>query len=857
MTVQHTDQSLFQLTAKDLAIPEDVLKKRYGIYPDHQVYISPQDRQKLIAANNGTMPDISGLRIHYTDPTGRPYTYLKASTKTETEGADRQQYVRKRNNPKLLASGLRSSKYYTPKGADPKLYFNASTGAGKTLIIVEGEKKAAYLNYHFGIRVIGTSGITLPIIDQDSERYIISEGITKIIILYDSDMTDLSYSKELDTAGMPCTSRSMQFAAAASKSIEQIYALSAKHGLKIQTYIAQVNPRTGIKGIDENKPADIKADIIQALKDFKSNDTLLITKASKSNYKEKIKGILGLNSHEDFWHKHSEAIQDKPFLFFGAQYRKKAYHKGFFELLNDPHQQIIEKKQIRIKKYLSEKAQDIVDSLGDHVTVIDAETGTGKTTFAKTLQGKKILALPYKGLTEQVALAAGKKALVSGVTRYDIAEAAKDDLIICVYDMLPALKEVIKDSTLIMDEAHNLTKAYQYRSQILTYIYSLITEKVAKKTILLSGTPDHLLSKVLQAKVIEVRRSDSNIIKVHPVQARCDSAKAYIEKALDCCLLLDRSKVNFAFYNDIDSLELIKKTLIDKHGWIAEDIAIISRPHIMANDFEYMQLIEKEVIKGRSLILSTVLIAEGVNIKNTDIGAAITIKQFCPKMFLQFVARFRSMPELPVYDIKAPELILMPDFFKTPTQRYLEERTAAQARLEEIEQKEKSIFEGLAPEDQAFYSFVQSERKSTRKALTIKHLTSNEGRYKIDDLSIIHQIDQDIINEGNNAYFYTQIARQAGIIIDLPVEPEAVNEAHIIEDVKTQLAEDKEAQQAQLIDDLKRYPSLVVTALFIRYDKAGDRKGTAFINDHCAELVELSDEAYQYYVNHRGFSSKC
>lgn len=857
MTVQHTsDQSvtLFQITAKELAIPEDVLKKRYGIHPDYQVYISPEDRQKLIDKNNGILPDVSGLRIHYMDPQGRPYTYTKESTKTAHEGADRQPYIRKRHNPALIKAGLRAAKYTTPKGADSKLYFNALQGKGRTLAIPEGEKKAAYINYHFDIPACATSGISMPVIDQDSEKMLASGAFDNVILLYDSDMIDLSYNKELDTAGMPCTSRSLQFAASAMNASEQIFALNSKYGLKIKVHIAYVNPKTGTKGIDENKPEDIKTDIDQALKNFKSNDTLILTKVSKSNYKEKIKGILGLKSHSDFWEKHSEKIQNKPFLFFGAQYKKKAYNKGFFELLNDPHQIEIKKASVEIEKYISENPEDIKSHLDQYVSVIDAGTGTGKTTFVQSLEEKKILVLPYKSLALQVAQAAGKKALVGGVTRFDIEEAAKEDLIICVYDMLPALKDVIKDSILIMDEAHNLTKQQNIRADILKHIFNLITEKVPKKVILLSGTPDHLLSKVLQAKVIEVKTSHSNKVKVQPVIARSSSKEAYLEKTLDVCRTLDRSKLNIVFYNDKDSLDMIKNTLVKSHGWHPQDIAVISRQHIEANDIEYMEIIEDEYIKGAKLILTTVLIAEGINIKNENIGAVIMVKQYCPKIWRQFIARFRSMAELTVYDIKAPETVLMPEFFKTPIQRYIEERTEAQQQIDKLKKDEQDILTGLAPEDQAFYFIQQKEKRSSRKALTIKHIDSAEGRLKIDDLSIISQIDRDIINEANNAYFYTLIDKYAGIEIVSGEEPEACS--HNIEEVKAELAEDRKAHEAQLIDDLKTRPANVIGACFVHYSKAGNREGVKFLNDHCPELIDTTDQTYQYKIeNSHIFSS--
>ena len=838
----------------------------------------PEDIAKNLGLSRGKNDSIN---IAYFGIKGDPVYISQNSRKTTTDLDDKRIYSRirfsdlqvkindsKHESPYLVdqiaaaatgiteAKAIKGNKYASPYGTDPIWYLNALQldYTGDTLILVEGEFKAIAITYHLGIPAVSFPGITVNNIDQAIEDLLV-EGCPKtgqpwknIICLYDKDALDISDSKKHETKGLPCTERAISFCNSAFRFAGQFYAIKQQHRLNTALHFAQISPTSEQKGIDDHISAHGTKNALEAFKTLKTNEGIIVIPLYKSSYIKALKAHFSLTDQAAFYNAHKAIIGAGRFVFLGVVFE---FTGTYFKVINDPHSFTgIAGTKIGINKYLSEKQQDIFEAIDKHyLSSLAAPTGSGKTTILKDLPGKKILCFPYRILAQQQAEKTGHRAFVGGVHPTDVPGIVSQDLIYCTYDKVQELSEVLPGSILIIDEAHTLTKHYNFRKDTVRHLVEIIEKRKALKVILLSGTPDDLLCAMYNAHQIQVSRAVNRRIKLHPIIAANSGDTAMLKAALTVIRKMDKNKVNFVFQNDRAKLELLKKHLVNAEGWNSDDIVIITKDHVQNEDKTYLEIIEKEKITGTKLILTTQLIAEGININNTNIGDIVIIDLFCPKTFVQFVNRYRQSSIVNVYDIKAPERILQADFFQGAKDRANAKYIRANADAQEVAAQHKKELENLTVEDQDFLCTINKNRGSKQSKVR-PYLYTCEGQIIVDRLQIVHEVDREIINESNNAYFYTQISNYQGIEICNALSDSIDDkDKEKIKLTGQELEKEKAQQQQALIKDLKTRPEIVISAYFNHCDKSSNRKGIEFINKHCPDLYKPSNEAYSYHAN--------
>lgn len=315
-----------------------------------------------------------------------------------------------------------------------------------------------------------------------------------------------------------------------------------------------------------------------------------------------------------------------------------------------------------VNKYLSERPEIIFDLFEQTgLNLLTAPTGVGKT-ISKILASVKyvkfnknkiiLLGTPNRSQSEQNAV---KKVGISKYTNskndLDGFEIAQKDMqyneiaevvgvyagvdlsaidfsnisiVSVVYDRVAEVVELLgskfkKEIIFVIDEAHELYKADDYREDAVRQLHQLVkNNKYIVNTIYMTATPDVLtisgdnkFNKVVKFNlnkpkynadkltVYRYNKSDYKNTLVRAVIERFEEAKK------------QNRKVNIVMrFNSVADADLFKNKILTEY-----DVAIINSS-LKDDSAEYKSIVERESLTENDLIITTSLIDSGVSIQN-------------------------------------------------------------------------------------------------------------------------------------------------------------------------------------------------------------------------------------------------
>lgn len=294
---------------------------------------------------------------------------------------------------------------------------------------------------------------------------------------------------------------------------------------------------------------------------------------------------------------------------------------------------------IKVKKYVSEAAPDILQTIQSHEKIcIVAATGSGKTTafFEKILphlEGKSIVALPYVANVKQAEQRFTCGALYGSLDFMDYATAYDNKIIATTYDQATRLP----GDSLIIDEAHNLPGQYDFRPEAIRAIEQAQRDK--QRVILITATPSPMFQMegfhVLQ---IDTTEKHTQHLKIRPYSNKKKQADIIYHEAQKAIRSDEKALIKC---NNIKLLKTVCEKLIKQYP-----DKYISVLHSDNDNSENKAA--TAIQEGRfsfDILLCTSIINDGVSIDETFVHRVISVENTyspSPKNLVQFIARPRQ-----------------------------------------------------------------------------------------------------------------------------------------------------------------------------------------------------------------------
>lgn len=842
-----------------------------------------------------TVRTFSGVPILWQDKRGAAGHHLKliSNRKTYTDADGAEKYNRPlqivRTNPANAAPGtpkyLFPAKALTGIGAKPMPTTRAIEAVNNGIqggigVGVEGYFKAVALAQN-GIEATGFIGISTYRVCDDLADYLSARHLSDFVILYDGDARHLN-----DKGGdvVDCA-RVLDFYASAARFAKQFFEHTRRAKLKTRLHFAVVNETCGHKGVDDLFEHTNRAEVSAAFASLKTSRYFEFSRLKRTTFERVLQDFYGTRTHVQFYQRYGDAIGERPFKFGRATYQLRAGAPSgdlfarapgaFFDLLDDTHAPAVDATQITVRRYLSE-AQKQIDAIleANPKTSIAAPTGTGKTAFflgGKDKRGKAVpgwfertgtrgvIAVPTVNLAKQLAAKYNIPAFHGAVTFRQKEDTLNHAAIICTYDTLRHVPDLYRRA-LVVDEAHNLINQYgnigqnvPFRADVLRRIVECFS--VAPMVVLISGTPPRALAQHLHFSAIEVRRTENNKVRVRAIETDVPGTNALTAEALAQIRKMDiqDGRTRFVYFNSRRQLKVIADAL-QGMGVPADDIALLTRADVLSGAHPvYNGIVARERVEGVRWVLSTCLIAEGINIGNTDVGEVITVGIKCPDSFRQYVARFRSMPTVEVLNIRPPERNLKPEYFIPPAVEL--ENCMGEAALQKriIEAAIIQHGDDLDAIEPGLSALGIGDAYAYRAEVLRGVYKGADGLPCIDVLYPFARIRERVLNAGNNSAFYASI-RAENIELTGTDDKDAEATRAAMCDVEVLAKSQKDAKAdavAVLVKDLQLMPAAVVGAYYARVKKAGNRHASARIQALAGDLLCAPDAAAQY-IAHRG-----
>lgn len=766
--------------------------------------------------------------------------------------------------------------------------YNAGTTGG-TVVGVEGYFKAVAMSLR-DTEAVAFTGISTYKVDANLADYLLQRQPDDFIILYDADARQL---KQPDDAGVVDCQRVFNFYHSAANFSRQFFNFTKEHGIKTKLHFAMVAEDAIHKGVDDLLHAGDGHRIMADLHTLAPSQHFHVLRLGRSNYDQKLTAFFAIQNHVEFYRRYVAEIGARPFRFAGATYQFTLPERHFnlfvagqghqyFRLLDDPFHVQLDAEELTVDKFMTEanatparvtpSGKVVRDGAGNIDNIIntynkiciEAPTGTGKTSFFlghkvgrkkekgwfKRTGTRGVVAVPTVMLAKQLA-AKYNIAILSGYIDNRKKEAAlKAPVVVCTYDTLHHLSD-LEGRVLVVDECHNLVNQYGevktnifFRAEVLRRMVARFD--VAAKTVLISGTPPKLLAKAMAFKYVRIIRRQNNMVNVFTMEAEKNSAKALTTAVLAELEKLDftKDKIHFVYFNNGAKLELIKKYMVDAGYLVADDVSIVTREHVNTGHLVFNGIVEREEITGVKLVLSTCLIAEGININNRNIGDIYTVDINCPDSFRQYVARFRNMASVDVYDIRPPERRLDKRFFISAMDDFNMIRDMADAQLDMVKAARHQYMAEYDAEELIYWSDIRPAYNFRPELF--QYIFQTDDGHAVDYLRMFAAVRERMMETGNNCFFYSQIGEHPNINIQ-GREPStgAVNLDAVEDDMKAERHRVVDA----LKDDLKADPAKVVHAYLLHAGKSNNRHATKRIETMAGELItEDGKEAAAVYL---------
>jgi hypothetical protein len=277
-----------------------------------------------------------------------------------------------------------------------------------------------------------------------------------------------------------------------------------------------------------------------------------------------------------------------------------------------------------------------------YLTHLGAPTGSGKTTFIIEELAKKSKVLMLCPVNVQVAQLAHDfkdDPRVQCLTGNNTSNSLDADVIVCVYDKLKQLLDSginFSEYTLVIDEAHKIYQAANYRESALAHILQAIYDHTFKQVVTISATfqPDIFpLEFNEQIEVLQRNKSQPKA-EVYFYQNR---------KSLEERLLTISPTDGMITIIRLNNKKTIQQMRI---GFEMQGRRVLEIHSDNQKSSEVIKFLETSHIADYDIVLCTSLLDEAINIKNTNIEMVhIFGKLHCDEI-KQFIGRCRkSSPE--------------------------------------------------------------------------------------------------------------------------------------------------------------------------------------------------------------------
>lgn len=300
--------------------------------------------------------------------------------------------------------------------------------------------------------------------------------------------------------------------------------------------------------------------------------------------------------------------------------------------------------EIKINHYLSEKISEIMEYVdANSMVCIAAGTGYGKTRaliehFKSKKNSKTIFLVPLQSIATQTSEDYTVPYLTGDSSAIIHSRVKKSNIFVATYEQ--GVKHITSSDFdyIIIDEFHNIYTSNNYR-EILTPLAYLINISNSK-VIGLTGTPNNVI-KDLGYKIIKCEKK--NQIKREVIERFTNRNAHFI--AIDH--IKKHGGKSLIRINNKGVLDSIKAELVEELNYDESEIlTLFSAKNIKESD-GYKSLIEEGTFpKNISLVLTTGVIDEGVNIMDKDFDSVVFIEANVlnprPEAMTQFFNRVRS-----------------------------------------------------------------------------------------------------------------------------------------------------------------------------------------------------------------------
>lgn len=868
----------------------------------HQCLDGSDPKHKIYKKNIPEQPFLSIPKVIRT-----PDSELLGAKK---QGKDLAKYVNPRSNFEKAKDGSQLYKNLSECGkryiTDPLSnsaarnqykgdYLNINWNHSKLLVICESFNDAAALGKQ-GIPAFSASGIqNFAKLSNEIKEYINQVKPDLIILLFDSDITQPKINTKTNVVNFDRGNRE-----AVEKGLKLYFDYLDKNKIicKVEARILNTSKKDVIDNLKEVMANGLEPDhflkkVFSKDPDPKYCDTI---KGTKTTILSQLNKLFGSNYLEAY-KRHQKQIRDKQFRFKGAIYEAKQagnnqsdnlfsqIQKGsklepeYFFKVDTSHLESKEltaiKQKLVISKYITEKQTEIKSFIEScDIGFIQTPTGSGKTSTItgfkdpatlKLNKGliqspeyknkKVVIAVPSVQLAQQISNDTGIPAIYEGSNPFRKKNNIK--AVICTYDSLHKIP--FDPDLFILDEAHNLITAVNYRSEALNL--ALNYGMKAKKFLLLSATmPDQLFNIAKELKPdarinwIEFARLQSNKVFLHFIEA---SAKEndQIAQTIKVIKKVNQEKqgegVISIFWNDTKGSEKLKEAL--RFEGISKDrIVLINKKHLNDSEATKQALNEikyKSEIQTPEIIIHTSLIQEGININNQNIKAAILIDNRDPYSAIQAINRIRKQ-DIDVYDIRQKERDVKTGkdaFILNAEDQFRIKINIAKLNLDNFKIHQQRFREDQEGEDLEYLSDYEN-LDSTIYQLDYPYLQKTDSGAAINYLQIAHEEYKRIQDSGNNAFYLTQMLKAGNIYFKGYCNLDAIENKEPLTDCIDQ--SEKEVIE-KLKNDLSDRFKDVIAALFWHYklNRNTPKKNEIkfYIPDLAEELegIELEPEYYQ------------
>lgn len=369
----------------------------------------------------------------------------------------------------------------------------------------------------------------------------------------------------------------------------------------------------------------------------------------------------------------------------------------------------MERVELGVKKYLSEKRKEIGNLLKDNNLYIIAKPGIGKTFQSDIWAAEHKTCLIEPMISTRDGATSNLKNFKMLETKDVQSNMDINSSVVVIWDtfMLMLEKNLIRNFDLIvLDESHELISQSNFREKA----YSMVEffSKTNTRFIMMTGTPMGEISLFPNLKTVKINSPEQRALEFNTI--KCDGRLLVEDAILAVAKVSCLRKAKTIYYSNSNRAmqDRIVSKLISEHkiGFYSSSMS--------DKDLEE-SINKKETFGDYDLVCATSYLSVGVNIKvNDDEEAAIIVtdeKDMTPMSLMQIANRFRDT-DLKIFYIH-----------NTKLDSKVKDKTLNELAREELKSNDGVNLNWLSP-------YLQNEAKKFTKKTALVEVKTNE--YSID-----------------------------------------------------------------------------------------------------------------------------